>query len=99
MWFCVSALSVSEHPDGSVASSNRLWVISAEDAVDAKAKAELLARREQCTYNNSDGAKVSWEFKAISTVYQLENAPTDGSEVFSRFLKDSEAQSLLVPFP
>src|SRR5580704_2503565 len=103
MWFCVSTLSVSEHPDGSVASSNMLWeehifLISAEDAVDAKARAELLARREQCTYNNADGAKVSWEFKAISTVYQLENAPTDGSEVFSRFLKDSEAQSLLVPF-
>ena len=103
MWFCVAALSVSEHPDGSVQPHERLWeehfsLIVADTADEARAKAEKLARSEEGTYEAANGSSVSWEFKTVSTVYQLDGAPADGVEVFSRFLRDSEVQSLLTPF-
>lgn len=103
MWFCVAALSVSEHPDGSVQPQERLWeedffLVVADNAGEARAKAEKLARKEEGTYEAANRSSVSWEFKAVSAVYQLDGAPADGAEVFSRFLRDPEVQSLLTPF-
>lgn len=103
MWFCVAALSVSDHPDGSVQSQERLWeehffLLVADNAGEARTKAENLARRGECVYEAANRSTVSWEFKTVSAIYQLDGAPVDGAEIFSRFLRESEAQSLLTPF-
>jgi len=102
MWFCVSALSVAEHPEGSASSKQRLWeehlfLVSADDALAARARAEDLARGEECSYVAVNGSKVSWKFETISKVYEIPDTPTDGTEVFSRFLKQSEVESILSP--
>ncbi len=103
MWFCVSALSVSEHPDGFVPSEERVWeehvfLVTANDTAGAQAKAEKLARSQECSYDAITGTKVSWKFKMISKVYELDGEPTDGTEVFSRFLKETEVRSMQTSF-
>lgn len=102
MWFCVSALSVSDHPDGSVPLEERLWeehffLLMANDAAEAQAKAEELATSQECSYATINGSNVSWKFKMISKVHELDGVPTDGTEVFSRFLKESEVQNIISP--
>jgi hypothetical protein len=101
MWFCVSALSISEH-NPPVPPEQRVWeehlfLLKANDAAHAKSRAEELARRLECSFEAANKSKVTWKFKRISKVHQLEGEPTDGAEVFSRFLKDSEARSLESP--
>lgn len=103
MWFCVSALSVSEHPDGSVAVEERVWeehsfLVSANNAAEAQTRAEKLAKAQECSYDAATGTKVSWKFKTISKVYELDGDPVDGAEVFSRFLKDAEVRSMRTSF-
>ena len=98
MWFCVSALSVSEH-DPPLPSAEQIWeehifLVEANNAAEAKTKAEEPARRLECTYDAANGSKVNWKFKMILKVYQLEGQPKDGAEVFSRFLRESEVRSL-----
>lgn len=98
MWFCVSALSASEH-DPPVPSKQQVWeehlfLLKADDASEAKTKAEELARGLECSYDAANESKVSWKFKMVSKVCQLDGEPRDGAEVFSRFLKDSEVRSL-----
>jgi hypothetical protein len=104
MWFCVSTLSVSEHPDGSVPAPERLWeehffLVMADDAAQARAKGEKLARNQECSYTAANGSGVSWKFKTISKVCELDSTPADGAEVFSRFLKESEVESIMAPLP
>ena len=42
---------------------------------------------------------VSWTFETIERVYLIEDEELhNGSEVFSRFLRDAEVKSLLTPF-
>jgi len=101
MWFCASALSVSEHPNGSPP-LERLWeehlfLVEADNADDAKTKAGKVARSQECSYVSADGSKVTWRFERIWKVHELDSKPTDGVEVFSRFLKESEVQSILSP--
>jgi len=103
MWFCVSTLSLSEHPNGSEPSVEQVWeehffLIAANDTAEAKVKAERLAKSQQCTYEAANGSKVSWKFKFISKVFELDGEPADGTEVFSRFLKGSEVQSMQTSF-
>ena len=102
MWFCVSAFSLAEHPDGSVPSEEQVWeehlfLVMAQDADEAQSKAEDLARNQECSYAAANGSNVSWKFKTISKVYELADEPGDGTEVFSRFLKESEVLSILTP--
>lgn len=98
MWFCVSALSLAEHnppvPPEQQVWEEHLFLVRAYDADHAKSRAEELARRLECSYEAANGSRVTWKFKRISKVHQLEGDPADGAEVFSRFLKDSEARSL-----
>jgi hypothetical protein len=101
MWFCVSALSVSEHVNDPP-TQQRLWeehlfLVDAASADEAHTKAEKIARGQECSYESANQSKVSWKFERISKVYKLDGKPTDGSEVFSRFLKESEVQSILSP--
>ncbi len=102
MWFSVSFLYRSMRtPDGG---KEPLWLESIRllDALseeDAEAQAKQIARSDEHSYEVDSGATVTWTFVSIERVFQIDSRDlTSGTEVFSRFLRSSEAESLLRPF-
>ncbi|HTO08614.1 MAG TPA: hypothetical protein VMR86_16315 [Myxococcota bacterium] len=71
-------------------------------AMAARETAAELGRRSQSRYATADGGWTEWRFEAISTVCTVDTPGLDsrasGAEVFWRFLRESEALSLLTPF-
>ncbi|MCP4553581.1 MAG: DUF4288 domain-containing protein [Bacteroidetes bacterium] len=85
-------------------SSNPLWeeriiLIDADSEEDAHRKGELIGNQEAVSYK-AKGTIVEWRFECIERVYVIEvdNEVKNGTELFSRFLRDSEVKSLLTPF-
>jgi len=65
----------------------------------ARTKAASIASAKRLTYRASTGETLTWEFFKISASYELsDDQLADGTEIFSRHLRDSEVQSLLTPF-
>jgi len=65
---------------------------------DARQKAEKYGRSLEVNYETTKDI-VNWVFDCIERVCEIERIEAiDGFEVFSRFLRDSEVQSLLIPF-
>ena len=60
--------------------------------------AEEFGKKRVNTYL-ADGAIVTWVFRGVQNAFALEQDEVKpGVEVFSRFLRESEALSLLKPF-
>jgi hypothetical protein len=101
MWFGVNLLYKSVHTPTD--SKPTLWeesvrLIQAQTEVEARDEAERMGRSGEHTYEVEDGT-VIWRFERIESVFSiLDEELRSGSEVFSRFLKDSEVSSLLTPF-
>lgn len=102
MWYCASILKIAER--NGQRDSNSLWeeqflLISATDEEAAMHEAEHLARQDKAPYSNRHGQVVSWKFVTMERIYQIAGSPLEhGTELFSRFLRDSEAKSLMTPF-
>ena len=102
MWYCASILWVAER--NGVQDSDSLWeeqLVLIEAGSEESARAEGLRRASQprAAYKNNDGVTISWRFVKIDRIYEIGNEQlTNGTEIFSRFLRDSEARSLMTPF-
>jgi hypothetical protein len=73
-----------------------LQVPSSEEALE---KAEKIGRSRSISYKTSDGDELTWEFFKVLQVFQISEEQFDeGIELFSRHLRTSEVDSLLVPF-
>lgn len=73
-------------------------LIQATTEAEARDLAERIGRSGARNYEVEDGT-VSWTFEGIEQVFLILDAELrNGSEVFSRFLRDSEVKSLLTPF-
>ena len=89
--------------NGKFAPSN-LWeesiiLVQASSPEEADKKAEKIGRSRCLTYKTSDGEEITWEFFKVLQVFQVsEEEPNDGVEIFSRHLRTSEVNSLLIPF-
>jgi hypothetical protein len=103
MWYTASAFFKGEH----IASGQdtvRLWeevllLVEALDEEAAASHAAELARRREHQYTVSQpGEALRWTFVKIERVQALEGPLTNGAEIFSRFLRPGEAESLLTPF-
>ena len=83
---------------------NRLWeesivLIEADSEEKARFEAETVGKSHEVTYHTRDGGHADWRFIRIERVYDLDdNELVHGCEVFSRFLRKSEVDSLLTPF-
>jgi hypothetical protein len=75
-----------------------LYLIRAQAAADAVVKAEAIAQSRRLEYSTSDGERLIWEFFKAGPAYEVFEGLNDGSEIFSRHLRNSEAESLLTPF-
>ena len=102
MWFCAAILKVAER-DGE-RTSDSLWeeqffLVEADDEKLAWKEAKKLATRREAPYKNDKGELISWQFVRVERVYPIpDERLISGVEVFSRFLRDSEAKSLMIPF-
>ena len=101
MWFTASLLFKSQHHP---ANRDSLWeeqivLIEAEDELAAKQKAVKLGKTGELEYRNQTGELLRWSFEQVERLYEVEgNELKDGTELFSRFLRDSEVKSILTPF-
>lgn len=101
-WYCASLLFKANYSDDNM-NSCPLWeecmvAIFAESDTDATQQANELGKSKEHSYS-SNGVNIVWKFVQIERIYQIENQEIEhGTELFSRFLRDSEARSILTPF-
>jgi hypothetical protein len=102
MWFSANLLFVSEHVERP--SADPLWeeqilLIEAEHETLAFERAEAFGKSKAHEYRNQEGDLVRWTFRQVERVYPIDSPSLqNGTELFCRFLRNSEVQSLLVPF-
>jgi hypothetical protein len=74
-------------------------LILAEDEESATQKAEKIGRENVVSYKAMAGNMLAWKFVQIERLYEIMDSEiTDGTELFSRFLKNSEVESILSAF-
>lgn len=96
-WYAISLLFRSEHSP-SISPDLEVWeeaivVVQAESEDVAREKGGRLAREREVSYETMSGDIATWRFERIGGVCAIETI-TDGIEVFTRFLKRSEVESL-----
>jgi len=85
-------------------SKDDLWeesirLIIADNKEMALQKAQNIGKSDETAYKNVQGDMVKWKFVQIERIYEIiEGSISDGCEVFSRFLRESEVNSILTPF-
>jgi hypothetical protein len=102
MWFTVSLLIEGVHvgqPPSESLWEEQLVLIRAKDEAEAQQQGEAYGRAEEHEYISATGDLVRWHFRRVERVHAI-NAETldSGTEVFSRFLRPEEVESLLTPF-
>lgn len=84
-------------PDSNPLWEERIILVVADDEDEARIKADGLIKKE-FSYENAYGETVLYKFWCIERVFSISGDLSDGTEVFVRFLRDSEAMSILTPF-
>lgn len=83
---------------------SNLWeeqivLVQAFSEEDAAKQAVDFAHAQETSYQNCEGDDVEWRFFKVERVFNTGLDELSGNvEIFSRFLKKSEAESLLTPF-
>ena len=99
MYYSVSLMYKNIRND----SREPLWeesiiLISAMDEDEAKLKAITLAKNQESEYKTRSSTIVKWKLYKVERIFSIEDDLVNGTELFSRFLKESEARSLLESF-
>jgi len=104
MWYIASAFFTSAD-SGSHQNRPALWeeVLLLIDAVDDESAARAageVARSTEHEYSVSQPTPhvLRWTFVKVERVNRIEGPLAHGTELFSRFLRATEAESLLRPF-
>jgi hypothetical protein len=102
MWYCASIFFISErdaNPGLGSLWEERLVLVDALDEITAKETATSLGQEFRAPYKNQEGISVSWRFVKVERLYAItDDQLKTGTELFSRFLRDTEAKSLMLPF-
>jgi hypothetical protein len=104
MWYVASAFFKSKHL-GQTDDRPALWeemllLIDATDNDDAARQAEDIARSKEHEYEVllPTPHVVRWTLVKIERAHLVDGPLERGAEIFSRFLRKTEAESLLIPF-
>ena len=100
MWYaaCLLIESSRSPPGAEPIWEQSIRLIAADSEDEARAKAERLGQSEGTSYLTTAGM-LTWTFNRVERVYAIDtDTLTDGTELFSRFLRASEVASLLTPF-
>jgi len=100
MFYSVSLFFKGLHEDGTQKVwEERIILIDAEDESQVEKKAKSLANEYEVEYRTANGDLLKWVFVDIGSIFEIESSQIEGGvELFSRFIKESEAESLLAPF-
>jgi len=108
MWYSVSVFSKGRHlsrPSIDPLWLQQIYLVQSDSEVNATKKVIEVVRNQESEYLAEDGGPneklgiVEWKYVAIERVITIERDYVhDCSEVYWRYLRDSEAQSLLKPF-
>jgi hypothetical protein len=102
MWFAANLFFKSQRENN--VDAGPLWeeqiiLIEATNEAMARQKAGRQGKAQEIEYRNQTGKRVRWSFEQMAGLYKIEtDALKDGTELFSRFLKNSEVGSMLPPF-
>jgi hypothetical protein len=101
MWYAANLLYRSIHTP--IESNPTVWeesvrLIQAQNEAEARQEAGAIGRAEAHSYE-VEGGTVAWVFERVERLFAITDEQLrSGSEVFSRYLRDSEVKSLLIPF-
>jgi hypothetical protein len=102
MWFGVSLLSRGETPGRK--EEDLLWeetivLVQAASHDEARLLAEKIGKDSEVEYESASGERIRWTFRSVFDMYELpeEGILGPGTEVFCRFLRQSQVQSLTTP--
>ena len=104
MWYSASLFFEGAHqvsPRVPSTWEETIVLIEADDEAQAYARADEVGRAREHEYLVSDPVQhmLRWRFAKTERVQEIESRiPTNGAELFSRFLRREEAESLLLPF-
>ena len=101
MWFAAKLLFKSIHtsvPETDPVREEQIVLIRATTENEAKTKATKRGEQGEHGYKTVTGDMTTWKFDSVY-IHRIEDAELiDGTEIFSRFLKDAEVRSLKTPF-
>lgn len=102
MWFAVSLFLEGTCPQRSqskVLWSEEIVLVDATSEEEARELGMDFGRRYEGGYTTVTGDSILWQLRGVERVCSIGEADlVNGTELFSRFLRDSEAKSLLTPF-
>jgi hypothetical protein len=102
MWYGVCLLYRSEvdgRRDDECTWEEFVVLIEADDKEAAKWEGERIGKAGEHEYITATDELLRWVFDRVLSVYEiLEDGIRSGTEIYSMFLRTSEAQSLLKPF-
>lgn len=101
-WYSASAFYEARHtpaPSTPTLWEEKIFLVQARSNDEALRIAQEVSRENEVSYEVADGSTVGWKFSRIERVIELDFAVVaSGSEVFSRFLRASEVESLSTSF-
>jgi len=99
-WYAVNLLFKSTREDGSLGLwEESLRLVEAGTEQEALEKGRALGAAEGSeSFETISGVRVEWTFERAERAYAIDADLGEGTELFSRFLRESEVASLLTPF-
>jgi hypothetical protein len=104
MWYTGDLLFKAvhmNHPGREAVWEERIVLLEAEDESRAMLAAERLGKEGEHEYyvSKAENDLLRWTFARVQKIHPVEDATLhSGTELFSRFLRESEVQSLSAPF-
>ena len=97
VWFVVSVMYEGEHVPGD--GQDNIWeesllLVAAPDSDAAHQIAEKIGRKREHGYA-VDGGLINWRLRFVDRVCAVDGDLDHGSEIFSRFLKATEVESIV----
>lgn len=103
-WYGASVFLESVHSSQEIKEVDALWeevifLVRAHSEEDAAAIAQEMAKEKEVAYKNAAGGMSEWRVSSVSRVVEIDGEDIGvGTEVFSRFLRRSEVESLRTSF-